>query len=158
LATSPPAFDALQIESGAHGRNIELLGRRLREAIRRQELEPELLQAVEWTLDRHHTRAIRHLKEGMAADEQLTLEVSSLFRHLSGSVDSGGMTAGQNGTLTSQRVARIIGAISPGLLRASKIQVVSMGELGEYLPCDSEPAGPRRPARSVGKPIPGDVR
>lgn len=158
LATSQPAFDALQIESGANGRNIELLGRRLREAIRRQQLEPELLQAVEWTLDRHHARAVRHLKVGMAADEQLPLQVSRLLKQLAYSSGAGGAGEASNGTLTSQRLARIIRAISPGLLRAGELEVLSLGEPIEYLSGDSESGQPHCPRRSVGKTGPRDGR
>lgn len=113
LATSPSAFDALQLESGANGRNIELLGRRLREAIRRQQLDPELLQAVEWTLDRHHARAIRHLRRGMAPDEQLAAQVSHLLANLSRVSGSDEVSGPGDAGSRSRRLARVIRAISP---------------------------------------------
>lgn len=119
--SASPALDAMQVEAGAGGRSMELLGRRLREAIRRQEIEPELLQAVEWTLDRHHARAIQHLKRGMAPDEQLAAQASHLFGSLSRASGSDQASDLADANSRSQRLARLILAISPELLQTCGI-------------------------------------
>lgn len=157
-ATSLPAFDALHMESGANGRNMELLGRRLREAIRRQQVEPELLQAVEWTLDRHHARAVRHLKVGMGSDEQLAQQVAGVFTHLSAPAASGATREGRNGASTSQRLARIIRTISPGLVEGGKYPGLSAGSLEGYDPGDCDPNESHRSTRSARKAIPDNGR
>jgi len=121
MASASPTLDAMQVEAGAGGRSMELLGRRLREAIRRQEIEPELLQAVEWTLDRHHARAIRHLKRGMAPDEQLAAQASHLFGSLSRASGSDQVSDLADANSRSQRLARLILAISPEFLQTCGI-------------------------------------
>ncbi|GMU20914.1 MAG: hypothetical protein AMXMBFR13_10100 [Phycisphaerae bacterium] len=104
-----PALEASDLEAGALGRNLTMLGQRFREAIQRQEIEPALLRALEWALDRHQARAIRHLAEGMDHDPELEVGLIRL-------IDSA-VSESQDGSTelpeTVDRVVRIIQALAP---------------------------------------------
>jgi hypothetical protein len=59
------------MEYGSVGPVLDSLAHRLRDMIVRRELDPVLLGAVEWALDRHHTRAIKVLANVIEREEQL---------------------------------------------------------------------------------------
>jgi hypothetical protein len=104
-----PALEASDLEAGALGRNLTMLGQRFREAIQRQEIEPALLRALEWALDRHQARAIQHLAEGMDHDPELEVGLVRL-------IDSA-VSESQDGSTelpeTVDRVVRIVQALAP---------------------------------------------
>ncbi len=145
---------AADIESGALGRNLQLLGQRLREAVHRQVVDPELLRAVEWAIDRHQTRALRHLAAGMDHDPELPESLRRLLRRLPAEGSEGDGSDG--GTATPlRRLVRICRAVAPDLLRQAEAPSTEPRRAGAeaVLPDHSSvgrktvPGGTRRPAR-----------
>lgn len=105
-------MDAAEVESGAVGRNLQMLGQRFRESIKRQQIEPSLLRALEWAIDRHHTRALRHLTAGLDHDPALP---SSLELWQARAENESEGKRGDNDRAAS-RVIRIVQAVAPELL------------------------------------------
>jgi hypothetical protein len=68
------------LEYGSSGAMLHLLGAQLREAILRQELDPALLGAVEWALDRHQVRAVRLLSAALKEDADLAKQIRELYQ------------------------------------------------------------------------------
>jgi hypothetical protein len=68
--------------SGAVGPMLQLIGAQLREAVVRGAIDPALLAAAEWAIDRHHARAVRLLGTGLGDDEQLVQQVAALATEL----------------------------------------------------------------------------
>ena len=71
---------AADLESGSVSALHELLGERLREVVLRDEIDTDLLSAVEWALDRHHVRAVRQIRVGLGCDVALEERVSQLHQ------------------------------------------------------------------------------
>lgn len=69
---------AADFESGSISALHELLGERLREVVLRDDIDTDLLSAVEWALDRHHVRAVRQIRVGLGCDAALEERVSQL--------------------------------------------------------------------------------
>lgn len=113
LPTTSLALGSAELESGALGRNLQMLGNRLRESIKRQTLEPKLIGAVEWAIDRHHLRAIEHLSVGLDHDPDVAASLHELIvsNHGDGRGDSTGDALGASG-----RLLRIVRTIAPHLL------------------------------------------
>ncbi len=59
------AIDTTLIEFGAEGAMLRTLGTQLRNLIVRGELDPHVIAAAEWALDRHRARAVRLLSLGL---------------------------------------------------------------------------------------------
>lgn len=59
---------AIATEYGTDGAMLHLLAGRFRDAVVRQSAEPDVMGAVEWSLDRHHARAVRFLRTALAED------------------------------------------------------------------------------------------
>ncbi|MBP7935264.1 MAG: hypothetical protein KA354_11505 [Phycisphaerae bacterium] len=116
LPAAELALDAAEVESGAVGRNLQLLGHRLRESIKRHCIEPSLLRALEWAIDRHHTRALRHLMIGLDHDPALP---SSLERWQARAVSESEKIASEHDRPAS-RVIRIVEALAPELLGSGR--------------------------------------
>jgi hypothetical protein len=118
---SPPAptslaCNALDLEAGALGRNLQMLGQRFRESIKRQSVEPTLISSLEWAIDRHHARALEHLATGLDHDPDLTPSLQRLISSSRTARRSDG--AGQEQAVAVDRILRIIEAIAPHLLNA----------------------------------------
>lgn len=135
LLTTGPALDAVDVESGAAGRNLLMLGQRFRESIKRQSVEPALLRAMEWAIDRHHTRAIQHLATGLDHDPELP---SSLQRLLQGWNESEENKGEQE--RTADRMIRIVRAVAPELL-------------GELQPLESAGRTSAAPPPAFARPV-----
>ena len=75
-----PIPRAADLESGSVSALHELLGERLREVVLRDEIDSDLLSAVEWALDRHHVRAVRQIRVGLGCDVALEERVSQLHQ------------------------------------------------------------------------------
>jgi len=119
IAPSPAAelaLDAAEVESGAVGRNLQMLGHRLRESIKQHCIEPSLLRALEWAIDRHHTRALRHLMIGLDHDPALP---SSLEHWQARAASESEKNASEHDRPAS-RVIRIVEALAPELLRSGR--------------------------------------
>ena len=129
LAATSLAVGSAELEGGALGRNLQVLGQRLRESIRRQAIDPALLSALEWAIDRHHTRAIEHLASGLDHDPDLPGSLSAFLSAQAAAEDHAGGSGLGN---SADRVRRIVEAVAPSLLQAN-------------LPL---PAGPPRGPRS----------
>jgi hypothetical protein len=80
------------VEFGAVGPILEGLAVRLRDMVHRRQLDPCLLGAVEWALDRHHVRAIKVLSNTFRRDNETAdcliaihaeLEIGGLYGTLS---------------------------------------------------------------------------
>ena len=69
---------AADFESGSISALHELLGERLREVVLRDDIDTDLLSAIEWALDRHHVRAVRQIRVGLGCDAALEERVSQL--------------------------------------------------------------------------------
>lgn len=106
-----------RLESGAVSALHELLGERLREGVLRDEIDNDLLSAVEWALDRHHTRAVRQIRAGLNCDEALEERVYRLH-------EEAGATRKKNGNGSHhaddrERVLRVLRTLVPGLSSTS---------------------------------------
>ncbi len=106
----PNVPGAGSVEAGATGRSLSLLGQRLREGIRRQEMSASLLSALEWAIDRHHTRAIEHLSGSLDRDPELPAHIRALLSGLEAVVPANGARASR------ERFIRIMRAVAPELL------------------------------------------
>lgn len=122
-----PSFGALDLEAGALGRNLQMLGNRFRESIRRRQIEPTLLSALEWAIDRHHTRAIEHLSLGLDHDPELAGSLKELFSPAESRADGG---TRQTQEATAHRVMRIVQALAPDLLEDATEETLSRAPAG----------------------------
>lgn len=89
---------ALDLELGAVGSQLRVLGTNLRQSILHHDVRPELLGAIEWALDRHQCRAIRSLNAGLGDLTVDDVRVQSLV-------------SGREG----ERLSRILKALQPEL-------------------------------------------
>ncbi|MGI6414310.1 MAG: HlyD family efflux transporter periplasmic adaptor subunit [Thermoguttaceae bacterium] len=105
-----PLPSVAQLESGAVSAMLEMLGGRLREAVIGDQLDDDLLSAVEWALDRHQVRAVRQIRAGLGCDSELEQRVAELG-------EKAGASPGGNGHASRakqcQRALRIFRAIDP---------------------------------------------
>jgi hypothetical protein len=113
LPTTTLAIGSAELESGALGRNLQMLGNRLRESIKRQAFEPTLIGAVEWAIDRHHLRAIEHLSAGLDHDPEVAASLRELIASKMGDEHGDGES---NAARSSDRLLRIVRAVAPHLL------------------------------------------
>lgn len=148
LATPAPAaglgLDATAVASGATGRSLRILGQRLRESIRRQQFEPPLLQAVEWAIDRHHTRAIEHLAAGLDHDPDLPASLQALLDRCEYSDDSAPGEPVVQPDL-AERLVRILRTVAPELLSPPEAPAETEpgAELAEAAPRSTSTSRPR---------------
>lgn len=108
-----PAHAKASLESGAVSALHELLGERLREGVLRDEVDNDLLSAVEWALDRHHSRAVRQIRMGLGCDGDLEKRVHQLHQEVGATKNNNG-----NGSLHAverERVLRVLRTIVPSL-------------------------------------------
>ena len=106
-------YETANLESGSVSALHELLGERLRETILRDEVDSDLLSAVEWALDRHHTRAVRQIRVGLGCDNELEARVDQLRQQI-------GTARRMNGNDSHtarerERVLRVLRTVVPGL-------------------------------------------
>jgi len=141
------------VDSGAVGRNLQLLGQRLRESIVRQEIEPALVRALEWAIDRHHARAIRCLAAGLDHDSELPARLAKLQEAAQAlsPPDSPGQNPGPE--KLAQRVIQIVRTVAPELLpqaegRHKRSSAGVSSQAGWTEPDFSFPA---REAKSIGR-------
>jgi len=118
MLTSGMLPGPVSIESGALGRNLQLLGQRFREAIKRQRVDSELLQAIEWAIDRHHARAIRHLALGIDHDPEMRVCLNRLLDRLCSDAENHDSSDGEAARDSLARIAQIVRTVSPELLPA----------------------------------------
>ena len=85
---------------------LEMLGR----SMIGDQLDDDLLSAVEWALDRHQVRAVRQIRAGLGCDSELEQRVAELG-------EKAGASPGGNGHASRakqcQRALRIFRAIDP---------------------------------------------
>ncbi len=108
-----PIPQAADLESGSVSALHELLGERLRELVLRDEIDTDLLSAVEWALDRHHVRAVRQIRVGLHCDVALEERVSQLHQEAEAA-----STVPGNGCLRDndrERVLRVLRTIDSHL-------------------------------------------
>ena len=79
---TPPANPAVNAAPVASEDAPELLGVQLRQSILAGDVDPYLLSAIEWSLDRHHVRSVESLSDALGDDEDLAGRVESLLRDL----------------------------------------------------------------------------
>jgi hypothetical protein len=104
-----------RLESGAVAAVLELQGGRLREAILHDDADDDLLAAIEWALDRHHSRAIRSLRAGLGCDEELQRRVRLLRKRSDTSQRGNGNGLASHQSHDLARVFRLLQAIEPRL-------------------------------------------
>lgn len=82
-ALAAPAM-ALAADPGAESAHdaVELLATQLRDGILAGDLDPHLLSAIEWSLDRHHVRSIQSLAGGLGDDPLLADRAEMLLLKL----------------------------------------------------------------------------
>lgn len=107
------AHNNSHLESGAVSALHELLGERLREGVLRDEVDNDLLSAVEWALDRHHTRAVRQIRVGLNCDEALEERVYRLRQEAGATGQKNGN--GSHHVDDRERVLRVLRTLVPGL-------------------------------------------
>ncbi|MDD4270626.1 MAG: hypothetical protein PHN77_20565 [Thermoguttaceae bacterium] len=106
----PPLPSVAQLESGAISAMLEMLGGRLREAVIGDQLDDDLLAAVEWALDRHQVRAVRQIRAGLGCDSELERCVAELDEKAGASPEGNGHPLGAK---QCQRALRVFRAIDP---------------------------------------------
>lgn len=116
MSSTGEPLDPVSVESGALGRNLQLLGQRFREAVKRQAVDPTLLNAIEWAIDRHHTRAIQHLALGLDHDPEMRTGLNRLLDRLSLDAEDHDGLDGEMSRDTLVRVVRIVRTLSPEIL------------------------------------------
>jgi len=115
-AISATCRDVAVREFGSLGAVHRLLGSQLREAIIRRHLDPDLLAAIEWALDRHHVRAAKSLSSGLG-DEGLGDHLESLVNGPSLGPDQGDdVPEGPPPPEVLDRVMEILRVIAPECL------------------------------------------
>ena len=105
-----------ELESGSISALHELLGERLREVVLRDEVDTDLLSAVEWALDRHHVRAVRQIRVGLGRDAQLEQRVNQLHQEAESAVVLGNGSQRAN---NRERVLRVLRTLDSRLVDAS---------------------------------------
>jgi multidrug resistance efflux pump len=114
-----PGGSMLQLESGAVASMLELLGSQLREALLRRDVGDDLNAALEWSLDRHQTRAIRCLRAGLGMDEELEPEIERLVQDLQRLRAGNGRSAGAAQRL--ERTLRVFQALHPEITCSGRV-------------------------------------
>ena len=101
-----PVRRKVDLESGPVAVLHELLGERLREGVLRDEIDSDLLSALEWALDRHHSRAVRQIRAGLRSDDVFEKRVHQLHEEVAVAHTSNG----QDHHLTDkrERVLRVL--------------------------------------------------
>lgn len=69
---------ASSLDAGAVGPVLRLLGLQLREAVIRGTVDLSILGAAEWSLDRHHARAVKTLGQALGDDEDLIRRIAAI--------------------------------------------------------------------------------
>ncbi len=105
-----PLPSVAQLESGAVSAMLEMLGGRLREAVIGDQLDDDLLSAVEWALDRHQVRAVRQIRAGLGCDSELEQRVAELGEKADASLEGNGHAFRVK---QCQRALRVFRAIDP---------------------------------------------
>jgi len=100
-ATSRPTFG---LNAGSTGAAIQLLGNQFREALFARDIDADLISSVEWTIDRHHTRGVKMLRQGF---------VGTLTEHedLETRLEESLSEVSQSGRLTPEVMARLRGLL-----------------------------------------------
>jgi hypothetical protein len=116
LPTSRPGLaNIAAMELGEAAPVLRMLGGQLRQAIDEDEVDESLLAAVEWSLDRHHTRAVQSLREGIEVDEWFVQRAQRLVEDLERSAKDGN-GSGEGSRRRLRRVNRILRAVAPEAL------------------------------------------
>jgi hypothetical protein len=108
-----PAAATIGTEYGAEGTMLRMLGLQLRESIVRGELDPSLIAAAEWALDRHRSRAVRLLSLGLAIDHELCRYLDELRQALARETGEVAARAVDKEEASLPRLLRILRVISP---------------------------------------------
>ena len=74
-----PLYGALSNEYGSEGAMLHVLGSQLRESIRRQQPDRNLIVSAEWALDRYRARAIRLIGMGLGEDAEIQKDIKLLL-------------------------------------------------------------------------------
>lgn len=75
---APDGAVAHSLETGAVAPMLRLLGIQLREALIRGSVDLSVLASVEWSLDRHHVRAVKALAHALGDDEDVVRPIASI--------------------------------------------------------------------------------
>ena len=81
---APGSSASATVQYGAIAPILRQQGALLAEAVRRRKVDPALLSAVEWSLDRHHARAVRLIQAGLGDGEDLAREIRAMTREAAG--------------------------------------------------------------------------
>ncbi len=104
--------------SGSLGTMLRLLGQRLRQALADGEIDPSLLAAIEWALDRHHARAVELIGDGLGADDHLEEDVLRWLGS-AGPRDGGSGNGHESTALLRGRLHRVLSAVGGGPVQAA---------------------------------------
>lgn len=93
------------LHAGSTGAAIQLLGNQFREALFEGDVDADLISSLEWTIDRHHTRGVKMLRQGF---------VGTLTEHenLETKLDESLARLNQTGTLSADTLERLRGVLN----------------------------------------------
>ena len=106
-----PVRRKTDLESGPVAVLHELLGERLREGVLRDEVDSDLLSALEWALDRHHSRAVRQIRAGLRSDDVFEKRVHQLHEEVAASHSCNGKSLPMPDK--RERVLRVLQTVLP---------------------------------------------
>ncbi len=98
------------------GRRLQLLGQELREAIKRDEVDPAVLGSIESALDRHHAYAAPFLLLGLDHDPELPICLARYLGRPTGEKDEYGPSQASKTGSTRYRLLNILKVTAPELL------------------------------------------
>ena len=104
--------DAAHLSYGALGGILQTLAYRLRESVVHDNLDEALLTAVEWNLDRHHTRAVAVFKEVLQEDAVFLEQAQRVLHPFAAATTSATEVQAQ----CLLRFARILRVVDPQLV------------------------------------------
>jgi hypothetical protein len=115
---SQPAFETAHtsVEAGAEATVLSILGDRLREGIEREDVQPSILAAIEWALDRHHSRAVRHIRPCLNHENSFHDRSENFLRKLQKDLD--GIDDDAHEQEVRRRLIRVLRAVAPEPLRS----------------------------------------
>jgi hypothetical protein len=103
------------VQYGVFGDLLRTLAQQLRESVVYDQPDASLLAAVEWSLDRHHTRAVDTLRGVLSQDLEFLQHARRLKRYLDEEVEAG---TGER----HERFARILRVVAPALVEAPTLR------------------------------------
>ena len=108
------------LHHGATGTMLVMLGARLREAILNGDVDHDLVSSVEWALDRHQSRAISLIRDGLLGrSDGMELEISELTAALHSYRSSS-----EDWSALADRVRRVLSVLS-------HVRETTLTEVGE---------------------------